>query len=252
MKSHEAIDPVVRWFHWINFLCLLGLIAVGVVLLFDDSLALGSDAKVKLKTVHVIIGYVFGVNLLMRLWWGFVGRRPARWRAILPVGRRYRAELRRFLSNRRNGRWQPYLGYDPLGRIAIMVMFALLFGQALTGLALAGTDLFLPPFGRWIAGALAAPGIDPATLAPYAPSTYDPQAFAALRAWRSPIAKAHEFGFYALLAFASLHIAAVIVVELRTRAALVSSMFSGRKFLESPPPANGAAESRTAVSTDRS
>ena len=58
--------------------------------------------------------------------------------------------------------------------------------QAVTGLVLAGTDLFYPPIGSWIASWVAAPGIDPATLVPYAPEMYDKAAYEAMRAFRNP------------------------------------------------------------------
>jgi cytochrome b len=232
LVSHAVWDPVVRWFHWINYTCVLALIAVGVMLLNDDALALGNVAKLKLKTVHVVVGYVFTLNLAVRLWWAFVGRRVARWRAILPFGRRYRAELRRYVANLRSGRVHTYLGHNPLGRISITLLFLLLVAQAVTGLVLAGTDLFYPPFGSWIAGAVAAPGVDAGTLVPYAPSTYDAQAFAAMRAWRRPFAEFHENSFYVLIGMAVMHIAAVVMTDLRGHGALISAMFSGRKIVD--------------------
>src|SRR5262245_50162238 len=113
LVSHAVWDPVVRWFHWINFTCVLALSGIGLVLLNDDVLALGADAQIKLKILHVIVGYAFVVNLAIRLWWAFVGRRVARWRAILPFGRRYRAELGRYIHNLRRGRLHTYLGHNP-------------------------------------------------------------------------------------------------------------------------------------------
>jgi len=72
-KSYYVWDASVRWFHWINLLCLLGLIAVGVAILNDAALGVTSDGKILLKTVHVWIGYVFALNLLWRLAWAFIG-----------------------------------------------------------------------------------------------------------------------------------------------------------------------------------
>lgn len=232
LVSHAVWDPVVRWFHWINYTCVLALVAAGLVLLNGDALELGTVAKVKLKTFHVWVGYVFTVNLMVRLWWALVGRRVARWRAILPFGRRYRAELRRYVANIRRGKVHTYLGHNPLGRISITLLFVLLIAQAVTGLVLAGTDLFYPPFGHWIAGAVAGPGVDPGTLQPYAPSTYNPQAFAMMRAWRMPFVESHEIFFYLLIAMAAMHIAAVVMTDLKGHGALISAMFSGRKIVD--------------------
>jgi cytochrome b len=235
LKSYSVWDPVVRWFHWINVLCVLGLIAVGISLLNDDALGLSNDGKILLKTVHVWIGYVLALNLLWRLIWAFIGTPHARWRAILPGGRGYFSELGKYIAAARAGRPKQYLAHNPLGRISVAVLLLLLLVMALTGLTLAGTDLFFPPLGRWIASAVAAPGVDPATLVPYAPEMYDKGAYAAMRSFRAPIVRIHYFGFYTLLAVAAIHIVAVVVTELRAGNNLISAMFSGKKVLSEPP-----------------
>jgi Ni/Fe-hydrogenase 1 B-type cytochrome subunit len=114
----------------------------------------------------------------------------------------------------------------------------LLLVQAGTGLVLASTDLFFPPFGSRIATWVAAPGVDPATLVPYAPAMYDPGAYAAMRSFREPVVSVHYYGFYAILAFALLHIVAVVVTELREGGTLITAMVTGKKIL-SVPPADG-------------
>ena len=184
LKAYPVWDASVRWFHWINVLCVLGLIAIGVAILNDKALGVSNDGKVLLKTVHVWIGYVFALNLLWRLVWAFVGGVHSRWRAILPGGRGYLSETSSYLSDFRAGRTRQYLGHNPLGRIAVTLLLLLLLAQATTGLILAGTDLFYPPIGSRIANWVAAPGIDPATLVPYAPTMYDKDAYAAMRSFR--------------------------------------------------------------------
>jgi len=84
LKAYAVWDANIRWFHWINLLCVLGLIAVGVVILNAKALSVATEGKILLKTVHVWIGYVFAANLLWRLVWAFIGGQYARWRAILP------------------------------------------------------------------------------------------------------------------------------------------------------------------------
>lgn len=235
LKSYPAWDAGVRWFHWINVLCLIGLIAVGIAILNDKALGVTNDGKILLKTVHVWIGYVFAVNLLWRLVWAFIGGANARWRAILPGGPGYLQELRRYSADFIAGRPRQYLGHNPLGRIAVTLLLLTLLIQAATGLVLAGTDLFYPPLGAWIAAGIAAPGIDPATLVPYAPEMYDEGAFQAMRAFREPFITIHYYNFYLLVSLAVLHIAAVVVTELREGGGLVSAMFTGNKALGVTP-----------------
>jgi cytochrome b len=82
---------------------------------------------------------------------------------------------------------------------------------------------------------VANPGVDPATLMPYAKEMYDEAAYEAMRAFREPFITVHYYGFYMLLAFGVIHILAVVVTELREGGNLVSAMFSGTKVLSEPP-----------------
>ena len=235
LKSYPVWDATVRWFHWINVVCFIGLLAVGVAILNAKALGVSTDGKILLKTVHVWIGYAFALNLGWRLLWAFVGGPWSRWRAILPGGRGYLAEVRTYITDFRAGQPRQYLGHNPLGRLAVSLLLLLLLTQAITGLVLAGTDLFYPPIGAWIAGWIASPGVDPATLMPYAKDSYDTAAYEAMRSFRKPFITVHYYGFYVLLVVAVIHIAAVVVTELREGGNLVSAMFSGRKILSKSP-----------------
>ena len=235
LKAYFVWDANIRWFHWINLLCVLGLIAVGVAILNGKALGVSTEGKILLKTVHVWIGYVFAVNLLWRLIWAFIGGQYARWRAILPGEHGYMNELRSYLADIKAGRPRQYLGHNPIGRIAVTLLLFLLLVQAVTGLVLAGTDLFYPPIGSWIAAWVANPGVDPATLAPYAKETYDAVAYEAMRAFRKPFITIHYYGFYVLLGLILVHILAVVMTELREGGNLISAMFTGKKVLNKTP-----------------
>jgi len=236
LKIYSVWDSGVRWFHWINVLCVLGLMAIGIAILNDAALGVTNDGKILLKTVHVWIGYAFALNLLWRLVWAFIGGPHARWPSLLPGGRGYVGETARYISAVRSGRPVQYLGHNPLGRLAVSTLLLLLLVMALTGLILAGTDLFYPPLGQWIAKWVAAPGIDPATLVPYAPDMYDKTAYAAMRGeFRFPVGRIHYYGFYTLLALVIIHIVAVVITEVREGGGLISAMFTGRKVLSEPP-----------------
>lgn len=235
LKVYEVWDAPTRWFHWINALSVMALIGVGIAIMNTGALGVGNPGKILLKTVHVWIGYVFAANLGWRLIWAFFGNRYARWRQMMPGGPGYVRALRSYVSAFVAGSPQHYLGHNPLGRISVAVLFALIVVQAFTGLFLAGTDLFYPPLGRSIAQWVAAPGVDPSTLVPYAPDLYDKGAYDSMRALRAPVVEAHETGFYVLVIAASLHIAAVVITELRGGGSLISAMFTGRKIIPGRP-----------------
>mgnify|MGYP003659586635 FL=1 len=235
LKTYAVWDASVRVFHWLNVLCVIGLLAVGVAILNAKALGVTDDGKILLKTVHVWIGYVFAANLCWRLIWAFIGGPHARWRAILPGGPGYLHDLRAYIADFSRGRPRQYVGHNPLGRIAVTLLLLLLLSQALTGLVLAGTDLFYPPLGSWIANWVATPGTEAATLVPYAPEMYDETAYAAMREFRKPFITVHYYGFWVILVFAVIHILAVVVTELREGGTLISAMVSGRKVLGEAP-----------------
>jgi len=235
LKSYPVWDVPTRWFHWINALCVIGLAAVGLVVLNAGALGASSAGKIALKTIHTWIGYVFVLNFASRIVWGFVGNRYARWRAVLPGGRGYWRAVRIHAAALLSGRLQPHLGHNPLGRLAVSVLLLLLAVQAVTGIVLAGTDLFYPPIGAWIAQWVAAQGVDPATLVPYAPEIYDKAAWEEMRAFRKPFVTLHLYSFYLLAGLVVLHVAVVVVTEVRQGGGIVSAMFTGRKVLAAAP-----------------
>ena len=150
LTSYFVWDRTVRIFHWVNVLCVLGLIAIGTVILNSKVLGVSVDGKILLKTIHVYIGYIFAVNLTWRIVWGFIGSHYARWQAMLPFGAEYRSQLSAMISGAKSGRPVSFLGHNPIGRLMVALLFLLLSIQAITGLVLAGTDVYMPPFGNTI------------------------------------------------------------------------------------------------------
>ena len=138
---------------------------------------------------------------------------------------------------------RPYLGHNPIARMMVSILVILLVLQAVTGLVLAGTDIYYPPFGYWIASWIAAPGVDPATVAPYDKAGIDPTSWEAMRSFRSSFVTVHYWNFYALLFLIAIHIIGVIVTELREGGGIVSAMFTGRKVFDRKPVDNGGANS---------
>ena len=234
---YSVWDRTTRWFHWINVLCVIALAGFGLVLLNDDTLDISRDGKVLLKTIHVYIGYLFVLNLVWRLVWGFIGNRYARWRAILPGGSGYWQSVTRYISGVRTGQAPQYLGHNPVARLMVALLLLLLSIQAASGLVLAGTDLYMPPFGDKIATWIAV-GHDSdvaAKLVPGSRTGVDAAALDEMRHFRKPFIITHELIFYFLAVAIMLHIAAVVLTEIRESNGLVSAMFTGKKILSERP-----------------
>lgn len=235
LKTYTVWDVGTRWFHWINALSVIALAVVGFLILNAGAIEVPNAGKVTLKTVHVWIGYLFVLNLLWRMVWAFFGNRYARWRAVLPGGRGYFQALRSYVAAFIAGHLEQYVGHNPAGRLGVGVLFLLITVMAITGLILAGTDLLYQPFGHWIAQWVAAPEVAPASLKPYAHEMYNSAAYESMRAFRKPIALVHLYSFYTLLVVVVLHVAAVIVSELREGGSIISAMFTGRKIMRGRP-----------------
>lgn len=235
LKSYSVWDAPTRVFHWVNAICVLALVVVGYLILHGRDLEIPRSGSLQLKTIHVVVGYVFVVNLAVRLVWAFVGNRYARWGAILPGGRGYFRALASYVRAFFSRQPVQYLGYNPLGRLSVTAMFLLFVLLAVNGLVLAGTDLFYPPFGHWFAKSIAAPGIDPRSLMPNSPDMYDKAAFDSMRSMRRPFILSHLYGYYALLVVVGLHIAGVVVTEVRERGNSISATFTGRKIILGSP-----------------
>jgi cytochrome b len=150
------------------------------------------------------------------------------------------SRLRRSLEGLRrivpNGEPQQYIGHNPLARIGVTLLFLLLLVQVATGLVLAGTDLFWPPFGRLFAGWVAAPGVDPGLIQPGASELIDKTAYESMRTFRAPFVEIHEVTFYLIAIAVVLHLVAVAVTEIHEGGSITSAMFTGRKILTRKPP----------------
>lgn len=241
LREYRVWDRTTRWFHWINVLAVLSLTATGLGILYWKAFGITIPGRTLLKTIHVWIGYVAVINLLWRIVWGFIGSRHARWSAILPLGARWVASVKAHVVALARGDRPTYIGHNPVGRISITLLLALLIALSVSGLVLAGTDLFYPPFGHWFAQWVAAPGVDPASLGPIAivkattPELLDAAVLDAVRHFKHPYELTHYYGFWVLLVLIGLHIAGVVVGETRGGGTLVSAMFTGRKILQREP-----------------
>jgi len=235
-QEYTAWDVPTRWFHWINALAVVGLIATGLVILNDDALGLSASGKILLKSVHASFGYVMAANLLWRFGWAFFGNRYSRWQGILPGGPGYLIALRAYTASFLSGEPQQYVGHNPLARVGVSLLFLLLVIQLATGLVIAGTDLFWPPFGHWFAQWVAAPAVDPAAVQPGASDLIDKASYQAMRSFRQPFVTAHEFAFYALAVVIVFHLIGVVLTELHEGGSITSAMFTGRKILSRSPP----------------
>lgn len=119
--SVRVWDPVVRLFHWTVVLgCVLNLF------ILEDG-----------ERPHEIVGYIVAGALVVRLVWGFVGTKYARFSDFAPTPSR----LRRYIPALIAGREPRMLGHNPAGAVMMFALMALLAGVSITGWMM-GLDAF--------------------------------------------------------------------------------------------------------------
>ena len=160
---------------------------------------------------HVRCGYAVLVLTATRVLWGFVGTRHARFGAFLR-GPAVVFSYARKLLDRDSA---PHTGHNPLGAWMIVVMLALLFAQATTGL-FANDQIFQtgPLFG-YVTGEQS-----------------------------DRLTTLHKQLFDVLWVVIVLHVVAVLFYQLYKRQDLLRPMFSGRKLREAVAPGEEISSSR--------
>lgn len=234
-KEYKAWDAPIRIFHWVNFISVISLIFLALIMIYKKELGITSvDAKASLKELHVIIGYIFVLNLVWRVIWGFVGSKYARWSYIFP-GKGFVKEVRSYISSITDGDPQQYIGHNPLGRLAISIIILLLILISSTGLIRAGTDIYYPPFGSYVVAYIAKPEVNPDSIIPYNPTGTSESKVNNLKVFKSPFGKIHKYSAYSLMFIIILHIFFVVLTEIREGGGLITAMFTGTKLLRKKP-----------------
>ena len=217
----------IRLFHWINVTAVFLLIVIGVIILNSKTLGVSVDGKILLKTIHVFTGYTFAVNLLVRIALGFFGKSYERWNKTLPFQQGFTQQLKDFSQGKKSF----HQGHNPAGKLMVAALFFLLSVQMISGLVIAGTDIYYPPFGQYFAESIAIDKTDLTAIKPYSKTNVDEDAYKAMRAFRKPFITAHVYSFYTLLFLIPLHILGVIFTERKERTSVVSAMINGYKYL---------------------
>jgi cytochrome b len=186
MKSQAMVkvwDPFVRAFHWIL------VIAFFTAYLTEDDFL----------TLHVYAGYTVIGLVLLRLLWGLVGTRYARFSNFVTQPR----VAWQYLKDTLLLRAKRYLGHNPAGGLMIVLLLLSLLLTTFTGLAIYAASESAGPLAGWL-GNIGETGED-------------------------VIKEVHEFFANFTIVLVVIHVGGVIFESLAHRENLVRAMFNGYK-----------------------
>ncbi|MGD8837490.1 MAG: cytochrome b/b6 domain-containing protein [Desulfobacteraceae bacterium] len=120
MESIKVWDIFVRGFHWALVGSMIGMYISGE----------------EMKSVHIRLGYFVMVLVLVRIVWGFIGTKHARFVDFL-----YRpAEIFHYLKSLLFGKPIHYIGHNPAGGLMVLVMLITLLATTYAGLKALAAD----------------------------------------------------------------------------------------------------------------
>ena len=164
------------------------------------------------REIHVAAAWVFGVALVARVAWMFLGNRYARWDQFIPVRAARRrdigASLRYYLFLSRET--PPGAGHNPLAGLTYAVLYLLLISQVWTGLALASLDVpgsFLAGVTGWTFQLVAIP----------------------------TVRLIHHLAMWMVLGFVVHHVYSATLVDTEEHSGVLSSIVTGWKRVRETP-----------------
>ncbi len=121
-------DPLVRVFHW------------SLVVAFTVAWLTGEESA----SLHEWSGYVVAALIAIRVVWGFVGSRYARFTQFI----RGPGSVSNYIKGILKGREPRYIGHNPIGALMVLAILLTLSGTAFTGWLMADSTRLgmLPDF----------------------------------------------------------------------------------------------------------
>ena len=182
-KEVYVWDIVVRLFHWL-------LIILYCVAYLSEDLFL---------TVHAWAGYAIALLLVIRIIWGIIGTKYARFTDFIYP----KNTIKQFIKDTFSLRAKRYLGHNPAGGVMVFALMTLLSLTICFGLILFGIEEGRGPLATTLSGTS--------------------------HFWGDIIDTLHEFFAHTTLALIVIHIFGVLVESLINHENLAASMINGYK-----------------------
>lgn len=153
-----------RVFHWVNVLTIITLTITGFIIANPPAI-LSSTEALYLNTfgivrfIHFIAAYIFFFNMIMRIYWAFVGNQFAHWRAFWPFSKKMWNNVWHVLkidillfNEDEEDLSNVSIGHNSVAAFSYIALFLLALIQVFTGFALYAdmSDWWLPNLFSWV------------------------------------------------------------------------------------------------------
>jgi len=150
----------VRLYHWVNAITVTILMITGYIIGNPTTITYGNEAYQQywfgtVRFLHFLSAFLFFFNFLVRIYWGFVGNRFARWNNFIPVKKeQWREMIEIFkvdvLQTKMRGRIS--IGHNALAGLIYFLSFMVFLFQSLTGFAMYSSmsSSPLPQLFSWV------------------------------------------------------------------------------------------------------
>ncbi len=208
----------VRIFHWINVLCVFVLTLTGFIIA-DPPAILSNVEATNLHTfgvvrfIHFTAAYIFFFNMILRIYWSFVGNRFASWKSFWPFTKKRWKNFKHVLkvdvllkNEKEHDLKNISIGRNSVASLSYVVLFLLALVQVFTGF-----DLYADTATWWL------------------PKMFN---------WVSPlfggdfaVRQVHHIAMWGFIFFTLVHVYLVFYHDWLEGRGEVSSMFGGYKFV---------------------
>ena len=154
----------VRIFHWINVLCITVLAATGFIIADPPAIMSAAEASESywfgtVRFIHFTAAYIFFFNMILRVYWSFVGNRFSSWKAFLPFSRKMRRNILHVLRvdillqhDKTEDIRNISVGHNSVAALSYLALFLLALVQVFTGFGLYADNSgwWLPKLFAWV------------------------------------------------------------------------------------------------------
>jgi Ni/Fe-hydrogenase 1 B-type cytochrome subunit len=214
MRPKYVWELPVRYFHWINAICIVVLAATGFVIANPPAIQSAAEASQSywfgwVRFIHFTFAYIFLINFLIRIYWGFAGNRYADWRNYIPYSKRHWKDMWEVIKIdvfQIKQAENPRLGHNALASFTYFLVFIAFVLQVFTGFGLysAASDSWFASLFKWV-----------------------PAVFGGDILTRD----VHHWMMWFFILFALVHMYLVAYHDYIERNGIVSSMIGGWKFI---------------------